>query len=99
MRLDEPAADLSIALALYSSLTDKPVDDKLIAFGEIGLGGEIRNISHITQRINEAQRLGFEKCIVPKQALSSINKGKFNIEIIGVNSLKQAFDIVKNDKN
>jgi DNA repair protein RadA/Sms len=99
LRLDEPAADLSIALALYSSLTDKPVDDKLIAFGEIGLGGEIRNISHITQRINEAQRLGFEKCIVPKQALSSINKGKFNIEIIGVNSLKQAFDIVKNDKN
>lgn len=99
LRLDEPAADLSIALALYSSLTDKPVDDKLIAFGEIGLGGEIRNISHITQRINEAERLGFEKCIIPKQALNSINKEKFNIEIIGVNSLKQAFDIVKNDKN
>jgi len=98
LRLDEPAADLSIALALYSSLTDKPVDDKLIAFGEIGLGGEIRNVSHITQRINEAQRLGFEKCLVPKQSLSAINKEKYNIEIVGINSLKQAFDIVKNNK-
>ena len=46
LRLDEPAADLSIALALYSSLTDKPVEEKLIAFGEIGLGGEIRNVSY-----------------------------------------------------
>ena len=99
LRLDEPAADLSIALALYSSLTDKPVDDKLIAFGEIGLGGEIRNVSHITQRINEAQRLGFEKCLVPKQSLSAINKEKYNIEIVGINSLKQAFDIVKNNKS
>ncbi len=99
LRLDEPAADLSIALALYSSLTDKPVDDKLIAFGEIGLGGEIRNVSHITQRINEAQRLGFEKCLVPKQSLSAINKEKYNIKIVGINSLKQAFDIVKNNKS
>ncbi len=96
LRLDEPAADLSIALALYSGLTDKPVDEKLIAFGEIGLGGEIRNISHIQQRINEAQRLGFEKCIIPKQALPSVNKDTKSMEIIGVSSLKQAFDIVKN---
>lgn len=98
LRLDEPAADLSIALALYSSLTDKAVDDKLIAFGEIGLGGEIRNISHISQRINEAQRLGFERCLVPKQAISSINKAGFDIDIIGINSLKQAFDIVKKNQ-
>lgn len=91
LRLDEPAADLSIALALYSSLTDKPVDEKLIAFGEIGLGGEIRNISHISQRISEAERLGFERCLVPQQTLQGINKDKFKIEIIGINSLKQAF--------
>jgi len=95
LRLDEPAADLSIALALYSSLLDKPVDDNLIAFGEIGLGGEIRNVSHISQRINEAQRLGFERCIVPKQAMGQINPQNFSIEIIAVNSLKQAFAILK----
>ena len=72
LRVDEPAADLSIALALYSSLTDKPVNDKLIAFGEIGLGGEIRNISHISQRISEAQRLGFLQCIIPKQSYNFV---------------------------
>ena len=98
LRLDEPAADLSIALALYSSLTDKPVDDKIIAFGEIGLGGEIRNISNIAQRINEAQRLGFEHCLIPKQALGAINKEQFDIKIVGINSLKQAFDIIKNSQ-
>ncbi len=95
LRLDEPAADLSIALSLYSSLTDKPVDEKIIAFGEIGLGGEIRNISHIAQRITEAQRLGFEKCIVPNQSLQGIDKEKFKIKVIGVNSLRQAFDTIK----
>jgi len=95
LRLDEPAADLSIALALYSSLTDKPVDEKLIAFGEIGLGGEIRNVSHIAQRISEAERLGFERCIIPNHALQGLNQEKFTINIIGVNSLKQAFNIIK----
>ena len=95
LRLDEPAADLSIALALFSGLTDKIVNDKLIAFGEVGLGGEIRSISHISQRINEAQRLGFERCIVPKQCLSEINVSEYSIEVIGINSLRQAFDIVK----
>lgn len=95
LRLDEPAADLSIALSLYSSLIDKPIDNDLIAFGEIGLGGEIRNISHIIQRISEAQRLGFKKCIIPKQALSSINKDGFDIEIAAVSTLKQAFSYIK----
>lgn len=95
LRLDEPAADLSIALALYSSLTDKAVDGKLIAFGEIGLGGEIRNVSHISQRISEAERLGFNKCLVPKQSLLGINTSKFKMEIVEITSLKQAFDVVK----
>lgn len=95
LRLDEPAADLSIALALYSSLLDKPVDDYLIAFGEIGLGGEIRNVSHISQRITEAQRLGFQCCIIPKQALKGINPDTFTIKIVAVDNLKHAFAEVK----
>lgn len=94
LRLDEPAADLSIALALYSSLTDKPVDEKLIAFGEIGLGGEIRGVSHIVQRISEAERLGFERCLVPRQTLSGINTDKFKIKITGISSLKEAFKLL-----
>ena len=91
LRLDEPAADLSIALAIYSSVTDKIVSDKLLAFGEIGLGGEIRNVSYVSQRLEEAQRLGFEKCIVPKASLKGIDKSRFSMKIVGVTSLKQAF--------
>ncbi|MBQ8883778.1 MAG: DNA repair protein RadA [Oscillospiraceae bacterium] len=92
LRLDEPSADLSIAMALYSSLTDKVVSDKLIAFGEIGLGGELRNVSHITQRLSEAERMGFEKCIVPKQSLKGVDLSKYNMKICGVTSIRKAFD-------
>ncbi len=90
-KLDEPAADLSIALALYSSLTDKVVSDKTIAFGEIGLGGELRNISHAEQRLSEAQRMGFEKCILPAQSLKGIDISKYSMKIVGVRSIRQAF--------
>lgn len=91
-KLDEPAADLSIALALYSSLTDKVVNDKTIAFGEIGLGGELRNISHVEQRLSEAQRMGFEKCILPVQSLKGIDISKYSMKIVGVRSIKSAFN-------
>ena len=93
-RLYEPAGDLSVAMALYSGIIDKPIDDELIAFGEIGLGGEIRSVSHIVQRINEAERMGFKTCVIPKQSLSLITKSDYNINIIGVNSLKQAFSLL-----
>ena len=94
LKLDEPAADLSIALALYSSLTDKVVSDKTLAFGEIGLGGELRNVSHITQRLSEAERMGFEKCILPAYSLKGIDTSKYNMKIIGVQSIKQAFNSI-----
>lgn len=93
-RLDEPAGDLSVAMSLYSGIIDKPINDELIAFGEIGLGGEIRSVSHIVQRINEAQRMGFKTCVVPKQSLSLISEKDYDIKIIGVNSLKQAFSLL-----
>lgn len=91
-KLDEPAADLSIAMALYSSLTDKVVSDKTIAFGEIGLGGELRNISHAEQRLSEAQRMGFEKCILPAQSLKGIDISKYSMKIVGVRSINTAFN-------
>ncbi len=94
LRITEPAADLPVAMALYSSLTDQEVGDDVIAFGEIGLGGEIRTVSHLEQRISEAARLGFTKCVVPKHSLKSIRAPK-GIEIIGVNSLRQAFEAMK----
>lgn len=94
-RLDEPAGDLSVALALYSGIIDRPINEKLIAFGEIGLGGEIRNVSHIRQRILEAERMGFEDCIIPKQSLSAINPKEFRINITGVSTLRQAFSVIE----
>lgn len=93
-RLDEPAADISIALALYSSLRDKTVSDKTIAFGEIGLGGELRNISHASQRISEAERMGFEKCILPAQSLKGIDTSSYSMKIIGARSVRDAFSAV-----
>ena len=94
LKLDEPAADLSIALALYSSLTDRVVSDKTLAFGEIGLGGELRNVSHVSQRLAEAERMGFEKCILPAYSLKGMDISSYNMKIIGVRSIKQAFNAI-----
>ncbi len=93
IRLDEPAADLAIAISLISSLTDKAVDCEVIAFGEIGLGGEVRSISGIHQRVKEAQRLGFTKAIVPQTCVSKLKD--IDIEIVGVSNIKQAIGYIK----
>lgn len=91
LRLDEPAADLSVALALISSLRDKPIAKDVLAFGEIGLTGEVRNVSNIAARVKEAQRLGFRRCIVPKQALKSLKDLALDdLDIVGVSTIKQA---------
>lgn len=94
-RLDEPAGDLPVAMALYSGIMDKQIDEELIAFGEIGLGGEIRSVSHIAHRIREAERMGFKTCIIPKQSASSIDPNDYSIEIIPASTLKQAFSVIK----
>lgn len=89
LRLDEPAADLPVALALVSGITDNPVPDEIVAIGEIGLSGEVRSVSRISARISEAARLGFSKCIVPRSCLKQI-KSKTDIEVIGVRNLHEA---------
>jgi len=95
MRLDEPAADLAVAMSLVSGIRDIPIDEKLIAFGEIGLSGELRSVPRAQSRVNEAARLGFTKCIMPKSCLKQINTCPDNLELIGVNSLGQAISIIK----
>ncbi len=93
MKLDEPALDLTIAMALVSSLKDYALRDDVIAFGEIGLAGEIRGVSHCEQRIKEASRLGFNKCIIPKSNLKNISSlVKGDIEIVGVRTIREAFE-------
>lgn len=95
MRLDEPAADLAVAMALVSGLRDIPIDEKTIAFGEIGLSGEIRTVPRINARITEAARLGFTKCIIPKSALKQVTNCSASIELIGVATLSQALSLIK----
>lgn len=104
LKLDEPAADLAVAMALYSGLCDKVIPEKVMVFGEVGLGGEIRSVSHVRERVKEGERLGFEKCIIPKQSFSSLSKNEdYGIQIIGVRTLEQAFraisDKPKEEKN
>ncbi len=93
-QLREPSGDLAVAVCLYSSLVDKPINPRLAAFGEIGLGGEIRSVSYLQQRLREAERLGFELCIVPKHSLESVDLSSFKMKIAGVTTLKQAFNIL-----
>lgn len=96
LRLDEPAADLAVALALVSSLKDVPVKEGIIAFGEIGLAGEIRAVSHAQDRIREAARLGFERCIIPASNLRELkNVSSYPIEVIGAKNVRAAFDALE----
>lgn len=97
LKLLEPAADLSVALALVSSLKDTVVREDVLAFGEIGLAGEIRSVSHCEQRIREATRLGFTRVVIPKDNLKSVSKElQKEIEVIGVKYISQAFDAIIN---
>lgn len=95
LRLDEPAADLPVALSMVSGLTDRPISDKLIAFGEVGLGGEIRAVSQIEARVKEAQRLGFTHCILPMQQVKTVeNAGISDITVLGVHTIREALAAV-----
>ncbi|MBQ7047229.1 MAG: DNA repair protein RadA [Oscillospiraceae bacterium] len=93
-RIDETAGDLAVAMCLYSGTLDKPLPESMIAFGEVGLGGEIRAVSNTVQRIREAERMGFETCVLPKQSLSAVNPKEYGIKLIGVSNIKEAFDII-----
>ena len=94
LRADEPASDLAVAVALISSLKDVVIDSETIVFGEIGLAGEIRSVNNCEQRIKESERLGFKRCIIPRQNMKKLNKASFtDIEIIGVRNVREAFEV------
>ena len=93
LRIDEPASDLPVALSLISSLKDQVLRDDTIAFGEIGLAGEIRSVSYAELRVREAIRLGFKKCVISSHNLKEIGPTlKNQIELVGVNNIRKAFD-------
>ena len=95
IRMNEPALDLGLALSIVSSYRDVPLSDRLICFGEVGLSGEIRAVSQVGQRVQEAQKLGFETCILPKVCMREAKRIE-GIRLIGVSTLEEAIRAVVN---
>lgn len=93
VRMNEPALDLAIVMALVSSLKDRPVNPKCIIFGEVGLSGEVRAVSMAEQRVREAVKLGFEACILPQVCLEKMKKVE-GIRLLGVRNVREAIGIL-----
>lgn len=89
IKMNEPAIDLGIVLALLSSYKEKPISEKTICFGEVGLSGEVRAVNMAEQRVLEAKKLGFETCILPEASKSTLKKIT-GIRLIGVKNVQEA---------
>ncbi len=97
LNLDEPAADLTTALAIASSYIDRPLGADLAAIGEIGLSGEIRSVSMINQRLTEISRLGFKRCVIPSHVRDEITRPE-GLELIPVKNIRDAIlTVLKKD--
>ena len=94
IKMNEPAMDLGIVLALISSYKDKPVDEKTICFGEVGLSGEVRAVNMAEQRVQEAKKLGFEVCILPEVCRAAMPQVT-GIRLVGVNSIFDVMSYIK----
>ena len=92
--MNEPAIDLGIVMALASSFRDKAIDEKIICFGEVGLSGEVRAVNMAQQRVAEARKLGFDRCILPKVSIPVLTDTK-GIQIIGVGTIREAIGQIR----
>ena len=93
IKMNEPAIDLGIVMALVSSYRNRPIDEKTIVFGEVGLSGEVRAVNMPEQRVAEAKKLGFETCILPEVSLNMV-KGIKGIRLGGVKTVNEAVGII-----
>ena len=93
VRLEEPAVDLGVALAVASSFRDVPADSSTVVAGEVGLGGEIRAVARIEPRLAEAKQLGFERMLLPKANTKNLEAPK-GLELLPVSQLSEALDLV-----
>ena len=93
IKMNEPAIDLGIVLALVSSYKNQPIDEKTIVFGEVGLSGEVRAVSMPEQRVAEAKKLGFKTCIIPQVSMDMV-KGIQGIQIVGVKTIHDAIQLI-----
>lgn len=91
LKLDEPGADLPVVLAVASSYRDQVIADDLVAIGEVGLTGEIRSVSNMNQRLQEISRLGFRKCIIPKEGAEKLEIPE-GLTVYRVRNLREAIE-------
>lgn len=96
-RVSEPAVDLAIAAAIVSSFRERPIDPKLALIGEIGLSGELRRVRDLERRLNEAARLGFRGCVVPRSALRDRALSRAGLEVLPAESLDEALRQIWDD--
>lgn len=93
IKMNEPAIDLGIVLAIVSSYKNRPIEEKTIVFGEVGLSGEVRAVSMPEQRVAEAKKLGFTTCILPAVSLESVSNIT-GVEVIGVKNINEAIRLI-----
>lgn len=93
LKVNEPALDLGIVMAVVSSFKNRMIDDKTIIFGEVGLAGEVRAVSQPQIRVNEAVKLGFETCILPEVCLKNVRKTD-KINLIGIKNVREAIKLI-----
>lgn len=94
LRINETAIDLGIVLAIISNYKNKEIESTTVAFGEIGLTGEIRAVSQVKQRVGEAVKLGFKKIIIPKVCLSQIDNVNGDIKVVGIENITEVMQII-----
>jgi len=92
IKIEDPAADLGVTVAITSAFREQIVVPNTVFLGEVGLAGEIRSISQVILRINEAEKLGFKYCVLPKNNCKNLDYKNDSIELIPVSTLKEALD-------
>jgi len=93
MKISEPAIDLGLIMAIVSSFKNRPIDEKTIVFGEVGLSGEVRAVNMAQQRVQEAKKLGYQTVIMPRVNLEGMDKVD-GIRVLGVGGISEAIDMI-----
>ena len=91
--MDEPAADLAVAVAVASSARNRPVAADMAFVGEVGLSGELRSVGQLPRRLNEAAKLGFTRVIVPRTAARKLERPPAGLEVLGARTLREALEM------
>ena len=92
VKIIDPAADLAVVLAVASALLDKPIPSDMVILGEVGLAAEIRSVAQLSTRINEAEKLGFRRCLLPRNNMKSNMEKPKHIQLVPVANVREALD-------